>query len=215
MNVSPDYATPDSCLMHLVRHGATPPNLIEPPIMQGDGIDEPLAPLGVEQARCVAARLAGVRLAAVYSSPMKRSMETAEAIAAAAGLRVEPIEGLREVRVGVWEGLTWPEVERTDPERFRLYRDDPERHGYPGGETLRQLFERVAPALAELMRRHVGEQIAVVAHSVVNRVYLGEVLGVSLGQGRSIAQANCNVSQVRWQDGKPRVLTLNEVGHLG
>jgi broad specificity phosphatase PhoE len=215
MNVSPDYATPDSCLMHLVRHGATPPNLIEPPIMQGDGIDEPLAPVGVDQARCVAAHLVRKRIARVYSSPMKRSMETAGVIASALGLQTEPVEALREVRVGVWEGLTWPAVERDDPERFRLYRDDPERHGYPGGETLRELYERVAPALAELMQRHVGEQIVVVAHSVVNRVYLGEVLGVSLAKGRDIAQANCSISQVRWRDRTPRVLTLNEVGHLG
>ncbi|MGL4511719.1 MAG: histidine phosphatase family protein [Lacipirellulaceae bacterium] len=214
MNVSPEYATPDCCLMHLVRHGATPPNLIEPPIMQGDGIDEPLAPVGIDQARRVAERLAGVPIAAVYSSPMKRSMETAALIAERHALVVEPVEALREVRVGVWEGLTWPTVERDDPQRYHLFRDDPERHGYPGGETLRELYERTAPALAELMQRHVGQQIAVVAHSVVNRVYLGEVLGVSLAKGRDIAQANCSISQVRWQGRQPRVLTLNEVGHL-
>lgn len=209
-----DVPAEGETLLHLVRHGATPPNLVHPPVMQGDGIDEPLAPIGHEQAARVAAALASRPLAAVYSSPLQRAMETGGAIAERHGVTVTPVEALREVKVGEWEGSNWPEVERNYPEQYRAFREDPGKNGYPGGETLQQLLDRVAAALAGLAAQHPGEEIAVTAHSVVNRVYVSSLLGISLARGYFIPQSNCCVNLVRFRGGEPKLLTFNAVAHL-
>lgn len=200
--------------MYLVRHGATPPNLVDPPIMQGDGVDLPLAPIGREQAARVAALLADRPIKAVYSSPLLRAMETAGLIAERQGLPVAPVDGLREVNVGTWEGSNWPDIERQFPAEYRAFREDPGKNGYPGGENLQQLLDRVTLSLEELMRRHAGEEFVAIAHSVVNRVYVGTLLGIPLGPGYFLPQANCCVNIVRWRDGKAKLESLNALNHL-
>lgn len=204
----------DACTLYLIRHGATPPNLIDPPVMQGDGINEPLAPIGRVQASRAAAALADRPLKALYSSPLDRAMETGELVAEPHGLTVQAVDPLREVKVGDWLGSNWPEVERNFPEAYRAFREDPGKNGYPGGETLQQLLDRVTEALAELMQRHVGEEIAVTAHSVVNRVYCASLLGIPMAEGYFVPQANCCINLIRWRDGKAKLVTFNGVGHL-
>ncbi len=209
-----DLPAADACTMYLLRHGATPPNLVDPPVMQGDGVNEPLAPIGREQATRAAEALAGRPLKAVYSSPLLRAMETGTAVADRHGLEVTPVDSLREVKVGEWEGSNWPDVQRRFPEAYEAFQRDPGTHGYPGGETLQGLLDRIAPTLAELMQQHVGEEIAVTAHSVVNRVYVGHLLGLTLAGGRAIPQHNCCVNVVRWRDGKAKLITFNAINHL-
>ncbi|QDT69505.1 Phosphoserine phosphatase 1 [Planctomycetes bacterium MalM25] len=209
-----DLPSDDSCVMYLLRHGATPPNLVDPPVMQGDGVNEPLAPLGREQAARAAEALAGRPLRAVYSSPLHRAMETGAAVAERHGLEVTPVDSLREVNVGEWEGSNWPDIERNHPEAYRAFREDPGVNGYPGGETLQGLRDRIAPTLAGLMQRHVGQEIAVTAHSVVNRVYVSSLLEIPLAKGYFIPQANCCINLVRWRDGKAKIVSYNGVGHL-
>ncbi|QDV74722.1 Phosphoserine phosphatase 1 [Planctomycetes bacterium K2D] len=200
--------------MYLLRHGATPPNLVEPPVMQGDGIDQPLAPIGREQAARAAEWLAHRPIRAIYSSPLQRAMETAGLIAEKHGLAVEPVDAIREVKVGRWEGSNWTEVERNYPEQYRAFREDPGVNGYPGGETLQGLLNRVTPALESLMTRHAGGEFVVTAHSVVNRVYVGSLLGIPFARGYFLPQANCCVNIVRWRDGKAKLVTFNAIGHL-
>lgn len=209
-----DLPADDACTLYLLRHGATPPNLVDPPVMQGDGVDEPLAPLGREQAARAAAALAGRPIQAVYASPLIRAMETAAAVAEPHRLEVKPVDGVREVKVGDWLGSNWPEVERKFPEAYRAFREDPGKHGYPGGETLQELLDRVTETLAGLMERHVGQEIVVAAHSVVNRVYTSSLLEIPLAKGYFIPQANCCINLIRYRDGKAKLMTFNAVGHL-
>lgn len=209
-----DLPAEGDALLYLVRHGATPPNLIDPPVMQGDGIDEPLAPIGRDQAARAAEALAARPIAAVYSSPLQRAMETGGAIAERHGVTVTPVDALREVNVGEWEGSNWPEIERKFPERYRAFREDPGKNGYPGGETLQQLLDRVTASLESLMAEHPGGEIAVTAHSVVNRVYVSSLLGISLARGYFIPQANCCVNVIRYRDGKAKLVTFNAIAHL-
>lgn len=209
-----DLPSPDECLLYLVRHGATPPNLIDPPVMQGAAINEPLAPIGREQAARAAAALASRPIAAVYASPLLRAMETAQIIAAEHDQDVTPVAAVKEVEVGRWEGSNWDKVRETDPENYAAFRRDPGANGYPGGESLQDLLDRVAPTLEELMVRHTGEEIVVVAHSVVNRVYMGSLLGVSFAEGYWLPQANCGINVVRLRKGAAKLVSFNSVAHL-
>ncbi|MEQ8846612.1 histidine phosphatase family protein [Botrimarina sp.] len=209
-----DLPADGDCLLYLIRHGATPPNLVDPPVMQGAGIDEPLAEIGRRQAARAAAALSGRPLRAVYSSPLLRATETAQVIADKHGLAVTPVDAVKEVEVGRWEGSNWADVEKNDPENYAAFRRDPGSHGYPGGESLQDLLDRVAPTLEELMNRHAGEEIAVVAHSVVNRVYMGSLLGVSFAEGYWLPQANCGINVVRYRKGAAKLVSFNSVAHL-
>ncbi|MCA9240092.1 MAG: histidine phosphatase family protein [Planctomycetales bacterium] len=209
-----EYPAPDTCLLHLVRHGATPHNLLTPPRLQGAGVDQSLTELGREQAQRTAALLADRPIAGVYCSPLLRALETAEIIAARHALAATPCDCFREVHVGRWEGRTWREIQNEDPQAYELYRQDPIAHGYPDGETGRQLIDRVARGLEQLMQDHVGRELVVVRHSVVNRLYLGSLLGITPEQSHHTPQTNCGVSTVRHKRGVTKVLTLNATGHL-
>lgn len=200
--------------LYLIRHGATGHNLFVPPRMQGRGIDEPLAPLGVEQATAAARLLLDRPLAAVYSSPLRRALQTATAIAEPQGKIPIEVAGLSEVDLGRWENRSWDDIEQNDPEAYAAFRRDPAAHGYPGGENLAEVALRVVDAIDRIVRDHPGEEVAVVAHSVVNRVYLGEILGVPLALRRRLPQDNCGVSTIACRGEKRKLRTLNAVAHL-
>ncbi len=208
------YPESDACLLYLVRHGATPHNLQKPPRLQGSGVDESLSDLGRQQAERVAEHLASRPLAQVFSSPLKRAQETAQAIASAHSIKVHTLESLKEVCVGDWEGMTWDEIQAEDPENYAKFMSDPAAFGYPGGETIASVMERTASTLAPLMADYIGKEIVAVAHSVVIRTYMGSLLGLDTRQGYYVPAMNCAVNLVRWKNGKAKPVTVNAVGHL-
>ncbi len=208
-------SSPPCCFLYLIRHGATASNLMRPPRLQGHREDLSLSSEGRDQAERTASLLAERSLAAVYTSPLRRALETAEIIASPHGLNVQTVDSLSEVDVGSWEGMQWDEIERTDPQRYQRFMADPGVHGYPEGENMAQVLDRVAPAFEQLMKMHLGSQIAVVAHNVVNRTYLGHLLGLAPGGARGVPQNNGGLNLIRYRDGKVRPLTINSVLHLG
>jgi broad specificity phosphatase PhoE len=143
----------------LARHGETDWN--RESRFQGHA-DPPLNDGGREQAVELAEALAEVELAAVYSSPLRRAFETAEVVAARHGLPALPVEGLREVDVGSWQGLTRDDVERRCPEQFKRWLDYGQ--GWDDGETYDAMGERVLAVLEELAARHDGLRILAVTH---------------------------------------------------
>lgn len=204
----------DACYLYIIRHGATAHNLLKPPRMQGRHIDEPLTELGRHQAAQVAGALSTKPLSAVYCSPLRRAAETAATVAARHGIEPIHIEGLAEADVGRWEDRSWSEIEASDGEAYRAFREDPVANGYPEGENLGAVTTRVQLAIDQLAVDHLGDHVAIVAHSVVNRLYLGELLGVPYALRRRMPQDNCSISIVKWRPHKQRVVTVNGVMHL-
>jgi len=200
--------------MYLLRHGATSANLQIPPVLQGAKSDLPLSEEGRDQARLTAELLKSQGLAAVYSSPLLRAVETACPIAEASGVRQQGVPDLIECDVGEWEGRDWEEIARTDPDAFRLFRQDAGTNPYLGGENLSQVLSRVAPALAKLCEAHPNESIAVVAHNVVNRTYLASLWKLPLAHYRSITQHNCGINVIDYHEGRAHCVTVNMAMHL-
>jgi broad specificity phosphatase PhoE len=198
----------------LVRHGATANNRADPPRLQGRRTDPPLSDEGLEQARRTGEFLAGYALDAVYSSPLLRARQTAEAIAKPHALCAQIVDDLIEVDVGVWEGRSWVEIEKTDPEAYRAFMADATVNPYLGGENLQTVLARAAPAFEQLMEQNLGRLIAVVAHNVVNRAYLARLIGMPVARYRSIPQDNCGVTLLRYRKGRATVVTINGVYHL-
>lgn len=205
---------PSPALAYLVRHGATANNTLRPPRLQGRGLDCAISDVGQQQAHRTAARLAPLPFARVVSSPMLRARQTAEAIAALHGLTVEVVPELVEVDVGRWEGLTWAEAERIDPAAYRGFTTDPGMNPYSGGENLSHVLARVRPVVERLLGESAGQLVAIVAHNVVNRVYLADLLAVPLAEYRRIAQNNCCINILQHAAGQTRLVTMNAVDHL-
>jgi broad specificity phosphatase PhoE len=200
--------------MYLLRHGATSANLENPYRLQGCHRDLPLAKVGMREAELTAVALAEVPFTHVYSSPLRRAMQTARIIAKPHRLRVRALDELIECDIGRWEKLTWEEIREKDAEALERFERDPARFGYPGGENFRQVAERVGRVLDELFKKHAGQTFLVIGHHVVNRVYLAEVLGLPASRAKRVKLDNCGISVVIRDGKETRVATLNAILHL-
>jgi broad specificity phosphatase PhoE len=170
--------------------------------------------LGLRQGEVVRDALARLHLHACYTSPLRRAMQTAAVLAAPHGLTPVVLEALTECDVGLWEGLCWQQVQQQWPEDFLAFQADPWNSGYPGGESLSDVFDRVAAVLDGLLRRHEGETIVVVSHHVVLRVWLAALLGLPGARTREVALSNASISVVVRHGTQTIVECLNDVGHL-
>ena len=159
-------------ILHLVRHGQSEWNVSRR--LQGQTGHVPLTALGLEQARAAARTLAGRDLAAVHSSDLLRARQTAEVIAAEFGLPVQLDDGLREQAYGTLEGLPSAEALATAAYDFT----DPDARA-PGGESLREVHERVGGCLVRYAERYAGRECVLVTHGDALRAGLASLAGLS------------------------------------
>jgi broad specificity phosphatase PhoE len=172
----------------LARHGETDWN--RDGRFQGHA-DPPLNAAGRRQAVELSAALAREQLAAVYSSPLRRAVETAEVIATAHGFEPVPVNALREVDVGAWQGLTSAEVEKRFPEQHARWLHYGQ--GWEDGETYEQMGERVVAALLDLAAAHDGNRILAVTHGGPIRAAIAFADGTSHADARRRGPTIANV----------------------
>jgi len=182
----------------LVRHGETDWNRERR--FQGHA-DEPLNDRGRTQARALAEELAGAGIAAVYTSDLARARETAEIVSRRLGLEAVPVRELREIDVGSWQGLTWPEIEARFPEGVAAWRE--RGHGWESGESYDELAERVLAALRRIAADHPGERVLVVGHGGTVRATRAFVDGVTVAESRTRNEpaANCEIFRIVARNG--------------
>lgn len=147
-----------------IRHGETDWNLEGR--WQGQ-IDVPLNSRGHLQAQSTAANLASAPITAIYASDLERAVETAGYLAEKINLPVHTDARLREIHQGEWQGLKITEIQTHYQSRFQARQDKPLEIAPPGGETVRQVGERVVAFLQDLVARHADETVAVVTHGFV------------------------------------------------
>lgn len=196
----------------LVRHGQTEWNRVER--FRGHA-DVPLNETGLAQAEATGRRLAaGSKAAAVYSSPLSRSVSTAEAIARHSGLPLQVHPGLTDIDYGEWQGLSPDEVRQRWPEMLDTWYKAPGAARIPGGETLDELRLRVMGAVNRLITRHAGGSIVLVGHTVVNRIILLGVLELDNSRFWRLRQDTCAINVMDWEDGHITIVSLNDTCHL-
>jgi probable phosphoglycerate mutase len=164
---------------------------------------------GREQATRLAKRLAPEGIAAVYSSPLERALETAGPIAEAAGLAVRPEPALNELDYGAWAGRTWDELGREPA--WAAWNADRAQGRPPAGETLGELKARVAGWLEVVRDRHVGERLACVSHAEPIRAALVWVLGAPFAAFDRLEIGPGSISVVVADHWGFRVHAINEV----
>jgi alpha-ribazole phosphatase/probable phosphoglycerate mutase len=135
---------------------------------------------GVEQMMRLRDALKGEAFGAIYSSDLQRSLKGAVIIGTGLGLEPLPIEGLRELALGRWEGLTRDEAVERFPEEAHFTFADLATTRVKGGENLLDLSERVLPVIDGIIESNSGKSVCIVAHGGVNRVVLCDVMGLDL-----------------------------------
>ena len=157
-----------------MRHGATV--LTAEDRFAGE-TDVELSEGGREQARRLASRLTSETIAAVYASPLGRTVETAQILAAPHRLELQTRAGLREISHGRWEQMTRREVEEAFPEEAREWEEDPYTFAPAGGESGLAVTARALPVLIDLVRAHPEGTILVISHKATIRLLLSSLLG--------------------------------------
>ncbi len=168
---------------------------------------------GKKQAAALGESLANARLAAVYSSPLERTMETAEAIAAHHdGLTVQRLDGVGEVRYGDWQGEKLSKLRRE--KMWFVVQQYPSRAQFPGGEAIRQAQARAVDALEMLVVRHPNQRVAVVSHSDVIKLIVAHYLGAHIDLFQRIEISPASLTIVRLGADRPYIVRVNDTSYL-
>ena len=157
-------------------------------------------------------RFGGVRLHAIYSSPLERCVETLEPLAAARGLEIRTSDALIEMDAGDWTGRTLPSLRRV--KLWHTVQRNPSRFHFPGGESFVDAEARVLDELEQIVRRHPRGRIVVGTHGDIVRVLISHYTGAHLDQFQRVMADPASVSVVQLGDGVPRILLVNDTGSL-
>ncbi len=198
--------------VYLIRHGAT--ELSAEDRFAG-AIDVLLSDTGREQARLLGQRLASEKICAIYASPMKRTVATAELVAEPHKLRVKTVDAFREIGHGRWEGQKREDVEREYHDEYERWEHDPFTFAPTGGESGLQVTARALPALLELVVKHKDLPFIVVSHKATIRLLLSSLLGFDPRLYRErLDQSPAALNIVDFKDVTHARLTLfNDVSH--
>lgn len=192
----------------LVRHGHV--EGIAPQRFRGRR-DVELSALGMRQARVTAQRIAQQwRPAAVYTSPLRRCLQTAAQIGSACSLDCSALDELNDVHFGDWEWRTYDEVRGAWPALFERWLGAPELVRFPHGESLQEVAARMADVVRLMCERHPQETVVVVGHNACNRVLLLQALDRPLSAYWRVGQDPCAVSEIEISGTVVTVQRLNE-----
>ena len=195
----------------LVRHGET--NWNKESRFQGNK-DIALNQRGESQAQKLAQRLAEEEIDVIYSSDLDRAHKTAQIIAAKHNLAVQTHSNLQEIDFGVWEGLTYQEINEQYPNEFESWKENPEVNNPEGGESLKDIESRVCQALTEILEEHEGKTILIAAHGGVNRVAISNFLDMPLDRCWRLSQDNTAVNIVNFYRSQIILDIFNSTFHL-
>jgi alpha-ribazole phosphatase len=193
--------------IYLIRHGE----------VEGAGTarynghaDVSLTERGKVQYRQLRERFEDAAITACYTSDLLRCAWGADLLGVQLG--VEPVmdRNLRELDIGIWEGMTWAELMEKYPEEWQARLADIVNYRVPGGESLLDLQERLMPVIKGIVARHREEDVLVVAHGGANRVILLNAIGAPLSALFNIEQSYCCLNIIDYyEDGKTVVNLLN------
>jgi len=197
--------------VYIVRHGQTAWNLEE--VFRGRA-DIPLDETGKKEVHLAGEALKDETLHAVYSSPLSRSMETAENVAKFHDLPVTPLEAIIDISYGEWEGVGLKEVQQQSPDLYALWLQEPHKIRFPQGETLEEVRLRTMEALEDLLTKHRNENIVLVAHRVPNKVMCCALLGLDNSNFWRVQQDTASTNLFVFKDDKWIVSFLNDTSYL-
>lgn len=209
--------------LYVIRHGETDHNVARR--IQGPLLDDPVNALGRQQAAALQRHFeeecrAGLRLDAVYASPMKRAWETAEAVARGCGIAAPvPEPGIIEFSWGIYLGRHENDVMHAMQEAHTHWKAGRVDFALPEGESPASAWERARAALWPIFERHARGGVALVAHGRINKIILSALVHQDLRRMEEFPQGNTSVTLLERDDDAPldaawRVRYVNRKDHL-
>ncbi len=167
---------------------------------------------GQAQAVALARRLADVPLAAIYSSPLERTLETAQPLAQVQGLSVQVREGLGEARYGDWTGRALKELK--DEKLWPVVQVYPSGARFPGGESMREVQARMVAELDAIRDAHPDQTVAIVSHSDPIKMAVAHYAGLALDLFQRLTISPASVTAFAFAHFGPRLICQNHTDPL-
>ncbi len=201
-----------SLTLYFLRHGETPASLIG---SHCGTLDPDLSAEGYEMARDFATVYKDLAWKAVFCSPLKRAMATAQPLCEAAGLVPHLRDGLKEIAFGQWEGKTPGEVNRQFHDEYVRWLADPGWNAPSGGERGVDIARRSSTVMDEIERTYLEGNVLVVSHKATTRIMLCSLLGIDVGRYRDrISMPVASLSIVEMTEQGPLLKLLGDRTHL-
>ena len=196
----------------LVRHAEAEGNLFR--VAHGQ-YDSTITPRGYRQLAYLRQRFAGEHLDAVYGSDLTRTHTTASALYVPRGLDFRPLPLLREIRLGVWEQMSWGEIQRMDPQMYVDFNKRPDLWRAEGAETFAQVRDRMLEGIRRIAAENPGGTVAAASHGAALRTLLGTLQGMSLEEiGHTGHGDNTAVSLLEVEGDAVRVVFRDDASHV-
>jgi probable phosphoglycerate mutase len=177
--------------------------------------DSNITEKGHVQAAQVAERLKSVPIDVIYSSPLKRTMETAKYISKVKGLPIIQRDDLKEINGGLWEGMTWTDLVKVYPEEYTVWEEKPHAHQMPEGESMKGLQQRLINAFSDIIKKEEGKNVCIVTHGTALRTLMCWFLDCGLEDIVKIPWCdNTAVTTVTFENGRFTVELDGDACHL-
>jgi broad specificity phosphatase PhoE len=194
----------------LARHGETVWNVEK--IFRGRA-DVDLDEVGIKQAELLGKYLSNCKLETIYSSPIKRALDTANIVARYQKVGVHVAEGLIDFDFGKWQSLPEQEVQRLYPALLNEWHNNPHKVRMPGGESLEDVRRRAIEVVNDVISQYQGS-VVLVSHRVVNKVLICSLLGLDNSHFWNISQDVCGITIFNYVDGRFVLARHNDTSHL-
>ncbi len=191
-----------------IRSGETDWNKLER--WQG-WVAVPLNDHGRYQVQALANFLRNIGVGALYSSDLKRGVDTAEIIAARLGIVPTYDPRLRERKIGTWQGMSNHELQHWYAEQYQAWLDDRENYQIPEGESLSQVYTRMRAAFDDIVKEDKAETVGIVSHTVASRRLLA---GITPAFNYNERLSNSSVTTVAWDNDHWKLVVPNDIAHL-
>ena len=195
----------------LIRHGRTEWNRVER--FRGRANIE-LDRVGMKQAEATAGRISDWPVSAIHSSPLRRTLATAQVLARRLGLEVRPLPGIIDIDYGKWQGLSPEQAAAKSGVLYTEWLESPNMVKFPGGESLGEVRQRAASAVDKVIAQHPEETIALVTHKVICQILILKFLELDNSHFWQIGQDVSAINVFRITDGVANTLLLNDICHL-
>ena len=167
---------------------------------------------GLKQAEALVERLKPVEIAAIYSSPLERALETAQPLAKARGLKIIKTPGLGEVKYGDWQGHSLKVL--SHKKEWRSVQIAPSTFQFPNGESFREMQSRAVAAVEKITADHAKDTLVLFSHGDVIKVIVAYYSGIALDNFQRIAIGPASISVVDLGPFGAHLSRLNDTGPL-
>lgn len=197
--------------VYLVRHGQTEWNKR---LTFRGRMDIPLNERGHREAAAITEALKDKNIGAIYTSPLRRSVETAQPAASFFRLEIVPVQAFIDINFGDWEGLGFDEVKKRYKDLYATWERRPDLVRFPNGENLDDVRDRSFSAFKDIVTENYGKSLLIIPHRVINKVLLCALLGLGNAHFWDIRQGTGCINVVEFSDDRFILSVMNDTCHL-